>query len=63
MILSDIKELSREELQNIILKMQEILSEEQKQSLQSIMRECKKTDVDEASQAEQVRMSQGLVDD
>ena len=63
MILSDIKELSREELQNIILKMQEILSEEQKQSLQSIMRECKKTDVDEASQAEQVRMSQGLVDE
>ena len=33
MTLSDVKELSREELQNVILRMQEILSEEQKQSL------------------------------
>ncbi len=42
MTLPDVKELSREELQNVILKMQEMLSEEQKQSLQKIMRECKK---------------------
>ena len=63
MTLSDVKELSREELQNVILKMQEMLSEEQKQSLLEIMRECKKPDVDETSQPEKARMSQELVEE
>ena len=63
MTLPDVKELSREELQNVILKMQEMLSEEQKQSLQKIMRECKKPDVDKTSQPGQTRMSQELVEE
>ena len=63
MTLPDVKELSREELQNVILKMQEMLSEEQKQSLREIMRECKKPDVDETSQPEQAKMSQELVEE
>ena len=63
MTLSDVKELSREELQNVILRMQEILSEEQKRSLQEIMRKCTKPDVDETSQPEQSRMSQELVEE
>lgn len=63
MTLPDVKELSREELQNVILRMQEMLSEEQKQSLQEIMRKCTKPDVDETSRPEQSRMSQELVEE
>lgn len=63
MTLPDVKELSREELQNVILRMQEMLSEEQKQSLQEIIREYTKPDVDETSQPEQSRMSQELVEE
>lgn len=63
MTLPDVKELSREELQNVILRMQEMLSEEQKQSLQEIIRKCTKPDVDETSQPEQSRMSQELVEE
>ena len=63
MTLSDVKELSREELQNIILKMQEMLSEDQKQRLQAIMRECKKPNMDKTPQPAQVRMSQELVEE
>lgn len=63
MTLPDVKELSREELQNIILKMQEMLSEEQKQRLQEIMRECKQPDKDESLKPEQSRMSQEMVEE
>ena len=63
MTLPEVKELSREELQTVILKMQEMLSEEQKKSLQEIIKECKKTDVDETTQPEQARMSQELVEE
>lgn len=63
MTLSDVKELSREELQNVILKMQEILSEEQKQSLQEIMRRCRKQDAGDTFQPVQARMSQELVEE
>ena len=60
---ADVKELSREELQNIILKVQEILSEGQKQSLQAIIRECKKQDAEGMSKPERARMSQELVEE
>lgn len=63
MTFPDVKELSREELENVILKMQEMLSEEQKQSLQEIMRECKKLDVDETSQPVHTRMTQEFVEE
>lgn len=63
MVGTDMQELSREELQNILRKLQEILSEEQKQNLQEMIRECKASNVDEILQPVQVRMSQELVDE
>lgn len=63
MIEKEIRKLSREELLEILLKLQEILSGEQKQKLQEIVREYKKTDEKEEVQPVQKRMSREFVEE
>lgn len=55
-----LNELSKKELQKIILKMETFLSEEQKQSLQKLVQECKKS---EKNVPVQPRMSQEFVNE
>ena len=59
----DLKALSREELQGIIWKIQEFLSEEQEKRLQEIVQEYHHSDEKSRPQLMQERMSQELVDE
>ena len=63
MIQADIKELSKESLEDIIFKLQEILSKEQKQELQKLVKKYKNKNGNKKQQPIQVRMSQELVDE
>ena len=60
---ADIEELSLKELREIVRKLQELLSEEQKQKFQEIMRECRENDEKEDLQPVPARMSQELIEE
>ena len=57
----DIKKLSKKELQDIILKIQKILSDKQKKEFQKIVEMCISQSKNRNSQVTQVRMSDDLV--
>lgn len=59
----DIEELSLKELREIVRKLQELLSEEQKQKFQEIVRECRENDEKETLQPVPARMSQELIEE
>ena len=59
----DIEELSLKELREIVRKLQELLSEEQKQKFQEIVKECRINDEKEALQPVPARMSQELIEE
>ena len=60
---ADIEELSLKELREIVRKLQELLSEEQKQKFQEIVRECRENDEKEDLQPVPARMSQELIEE
>lgn len=57
----DIKKLSKKELQDIVLKMQKILSDKQKEEFQKIVKVAGIQSENKTSQVVQVRMSDALV--
>lgn len=57
----DIKKLSKKELQDIVLKMQKILSDKQKEEFQKIVKVAGIQSENKISQVVQVRMSDALV--
>ena len=60
---ADIEELSLKELREIVRKLQELLSEEQKQKFQEIVRECRENDEKEDLQPVPARMSHELIEE
>lgn len=58
---ADIKKLSKEELQNIILKLQELLSDDQKKEFHKLVIACRNKEKKGKTQPVQVRMSDDLV--
>lgn len=60
---ADLEELSLKELREIVRKLQELLSEEQKQKFQEIVKECRINDEKEALQPVTARMSQELIEE
>ncbi|MDO5425034.1 MAG: GNAT family N-acetyltransferase [Eubacteriales bacterium] len=60
---ADLETLSKAELQRILLKMQELLSEEQLQKLQKVVEESRSPELGETLRPYQERMSQELVDE
>lgn len=63
MLEKDLETLSRDELQKIMLKMEEFLSEEQLRKLQEIVQECSYSDEKDQTETMQVRMPQELIDE